>query len=735
MKQAKYVPWERLICCWFLPSGSTSSTSGFVPTQFGGPFVPRTRLKCNAVSRLVSLGIFALSATCSVPAQAVSEVMARPLGAPARTLATTETGAQAADIQAKALLAKIFQDHAILQRDKPILVWGEAASGEVVTVSLGNSTMHAQADGSGRWRVSLPAMTAGGPFVLAAQTRSGISQSVGDILVGDVFLCSGQSNMELPVNRTGDFYNEVANATNNTIRMLTVAHASSPTPRMEFSDPVAWQSASSHTVPEWSAACFYFARELQKSVHVPVGLVHSSWSGSNIRPWLSAAAFPALGGYGTALETLALYGKDRAAAQRQFAQSWQAWWRSKSGDRVGTEPWSVRNAEGASAGWLPAPPGLGDWRNWGVPELRDFTGLIWYRTHITLSAAQVKSAIRLDLGPINQVDETWINGQPLGNTFGYGTERSYSVAPGVLHPGDNLLVMNVLSTYGGGGLLAGGTQRALRLSGGSSIPLEESWQYRLVPAAIGYPPRAPWESVGGVTTLYNAMIAPLGSFGLRGAVWYQGESNTGEAQSYRALLAALMADWRRQFGPDLAFLVVQLPNYGHPQTVPEEDSGWAALREAQRAVVADDRHAGLAVTIDIGEPGNLHPTNKQDVGLRLARAARHVIYGEPISPSGPVALSAAQVGDQITVEFGDVDGALIAYSNNHPIGFELCGETPQSCRFSEAMIAGTQVVLPVPENRPPPNRVRYCWADSPICTLFDRSGLPAGPFQVPITHN
>jgi sialate O-acetylesterase len=594
-------------------------------------------------------------------------------------------------------------------------------------------------------------MSRGGPFELKAQTASGGVQSASDILVGDVFLCSGQSNMELPVNRTGDARNEIATSTNSRIRMVTVEHAASPTPLAEFGSPLKWQLAGPQTVAEWSAACFYFARELQKDQPVPIGLVHSSWGGSNIRPWMSAAAFRALGGYDTALDILTLYAKDPSAAQRQFAAQWEAWWREKTGDRPGSEPWAVGSANatrpqtnkhqarpqpagGANppAEWLTAPPGLGDWRYWEGAGLRDFTGLIWYRTHFTLTAAQAQSAARLDLGSINQVDQTWLNGRALGNTFGYGTERTYALPPGALNAGDNVLVVNVLSNYGGGGLLAGGAQRALRLSNDDSIPLPGPWQYRVVPANVGYPPRAPWESIGGLTTLYNAMIAPLGSFGLRGALWYQGESNTGEWRTYQKLLTALMADWRRQFSPDLPFLVVQLPNYGAPPIAPAENSDWASLREAQRTAVAADAHAGLAVTIDIGEPRNLHPTNKQDVGKRLARAARHVIYGESLPPSGPVAVDANSTGSQVVVNFRDIEDGLVAYSHERPIGFELCGDAAGSCRFAASSIDGSRIVIPVPQDGPKPRRVRYCWADSPVCTLFDRSGLPAGPFELPI---
>ncbi|HEY4973837.1 MAG TPA: sialate O-acetylesterase, partial [Steroidobacteraceae bacterium] len=370
------------------------------------------------------------------------------------------------------------------------------------------------------------------------------------------------------------------------------------------------------------------------------------------------------------------------------------------------------------------------WRTWGVAELQEFTGLVWYRTHFTLTAAQSKSAATLALGAINQVDQTWINGRALGNTFGYGTERTYSIAAGMLHAGENVLVVNVLSTYGGGGLLAGPTPRSLQLADGESIALDGAWQYRVVPPAMGYPPRAPWESVGGLSTLYNAMIAPLRAYGLRGVLWYQGESNTGEAHSYQSLLSGLMADWRRQFGAQLPFLIVQLPNFGPPPLAPAE-SGWAEVREAQRQAVAHDPHAGLAVTIDIGDAHNLHPTNKQDVGRRLARAARHVIYGESISPSGPVALSATRTGSEIAVEFGDLENGLVAYSHDSPIGFELCADASAGCRFAQSRIEGTRIMLSVPVATSP-TRVRYCWADSPVCTLFDRSGLPAGPFELNI---
>ena len=629
-----------------------------------------------------------------------------------------------AHAQPLTLMSGLFQDRAVLQRDRPIEVWGHAAGGETVTVALDTVSASAQAAADGQWSVTLPARGAGGPFILEAHGSSGSEQSAHDVLIGDVFLCSGQSNMELPVRRSGDTDSEIRNSTNDRIRMLTVSHAANPTPLSAFHDPVQWQSASPTTVPEWSATCFYFARELQKSVPVPIGLVHSSWGGSNIRPWLSAAALRA-NRYGPGIELLSLYAKDPSAAQAQFGKQWEQWWRGKTGQKPGTEPWVTGN----TAAWSSTPPQVGDWRFWGVPAMREFSGEVWFRTHITLTAAQAKSVTRLDLGAINMVDETWINGRVVGNTFGFDADRTYNLAPGLLHAGDNLLVVNTMSNYGSRGMLNSGSKRQLVLADGSALPLDGSWQYQVVPDPVGYPPRTPWEPVGGLSTLYNAMIAPLGHFRFRAALWYQGESNTGEWQSYQGLLTGLMADWRHQFGNELPFLVVQLPNYG-PQTTTPVESEWAGLREAQKQAVAHDPRAGLAVTIDIGDPQNLHPTNKQEVGRRLARAARHVVYGESIAPSGPVAVSATRAADKVVVDFRDVDGSLVAYSHESPIGFELCGASPQSCKFAEAHLDGTHVEL---AGGTAAQRVRYCWADSPVCTLFDKARLPAGPFELAIT--
>jgi sialate O-acetylesterase len=264
---------------------------------------------------------------------------------------------------------------------------------------------------------------------------------------------------------------------------------------------------------------------------------------------------------------------------------------------------------------------------------------------------------------------------------------------------------------------------------GSSAVLHD-WEYRM--AAEGQaPPSAPWQSAGGVSTLYNGMIAPLGRYGVRGVLWYQGESNTGEAGDYADLLRRLSTGLRTRFGARLPIVVVQLAGYGIPAIAPGE-SGWASLREAQRQVVDTDSRMALVIALDLGDRYDIHPPNKQELGRRAARAARHLVYGQPLSASGPVPLSAVRQGDAIVLRFADVDEALVAYGAEQPLGFEICGTAVNSCRYANGRIRKNEVVLDATSSHEA-TRVRYGWADNPVITLFDRAGLPAGPFEIAIS--
>jgi sialate O-acetylesterase len=367
-----------------------------------------------------------------------------------------------------------------------------------------------------------------------------------------------------------------------------------------------------------------------------------------------------------------------------------------------------------------------------VAELANHDGMVWYRRAFRLTPEQAAQPATLSLGAIDEVDQTWVNGRVIRNTFGWGARRTYRLQAGTLRAGANVVVVNVLSTWDAGGMTGPADELALTFDDGTRVSLADEWRYRPVPLSMGRPPRAPWETIAGLTTLYNGMVAPIGPFGLRAVAWYQGESNADEAAEYEKLLGALMASWRSQFGAGLPFLVVQLPSFGAVPTRPTE-ANWADLREAQRRAVAADGRAGLVVTIDLGEPDDIHPINKRDVGRRLARAARHVVYGEAIAPSGPVPLSAALEPAGVVVTFGHVEGSLVTYSADLAVGFELCGAGPESCRFVAGRIDGQRVALPfAASSARTPARVRFCWGPSPRCNLSDRSGLPVGPFEIPI---
>jgi sialate O-acetylesterase len=634
---------------------------------------------------------------------------------------------------AATLLNPVFQDHAVLQRDAPINVWGEASSRETVSVALGVQTASARADERGHWHATLPATAAGGPLQLEVRTQSGQVQTVSDVLVGDVWLCSGQSNMVLQVHRSLDARSEIANSADNAIRMLTVPETSSPRPLDRFAQPVMWKVASPATVPDFSAACFYFARELRKTVDVPMGLIVSAWGGSRIESWMSEAALRAAGGNDDALDVLALYAERPAAANARWGAMWEAWWLQTTHGRRESAPWSFKPA----GTWRVVPGALAYWEQWGVPELAGYNGMLWYRTTVTLSAKQAQQQAVLSLGSVDEMDQTWINGRPIGSApeaaqnpdplILPGAARAYALPRGTLKAGENVIVVNVLDTYSLGGLVG---PVALQFADGSTVRLNHEWRYQLPVAGIEEPPQPPWDPTRGKSVLYNAMIAPLSDLSMRGVAWYQGESNTGTPGTYRDLLTRFMTGWRDKFGAELPFLIVQLANYGQPPTAPVE-SGWAEVREAQRLAVANDAHAGLAVAIDIGERYDIHPSNKQEVGRRLARAARRVVYGEQIAPSGPVALSARRSGADVVVTFGDVADHLIAFSADGPIGFELCTRDAGSCRYANASIEGDRVHLDA-AGFAAATRVRYCWADSPVCTLFDTARLPAGPFQIDV---
>ncbi len=613
-------------------------------------------------------------------------------------------------------------DHAVLQRDAPIQVSGAGAPGARIVVTLAGDTADTAADATGAWKATLAPMPAGGPYDLVVTPAGQAASRAGDILVGDVFLCSGQSNMEFELKGAASGARAIEGSADPGLRLLAIDHATSPVVQPGFESHNPWRVSGPAEVGSFSAVCYLFGQQLRQQTGVPIGLIQATWSGSYIESWIGADAFRRLGGHDNALTVNALYGKSPADAEAEVGREWEAWWRAAY--PKGSEPWRGD----AQLQWKDVPLPWRNWTKWDAPDLKSNIALVWFKRDIDLTKGQAAQAAHLRLAELHEQIEVWVNGRPTAATFMWGGDSDLTLPPSSLHAGRNTIVVGVYSGYDPGGMFGPAEHMALTFADGTSSPLGAGWRYAHPAQPSSRPPMAPWFFYGGTTNLYNGMIAPLGDIRPRAVLWYQGESNTGDAGHYQALLSALKDSWRAQFRANTPFLIIQLPNFGAPASAPS-DSDWAAVREAQRRSVETDPVSALVVTIDLGLSNDLHPPNKQPVAARAARAAQHVVYGSTAPPSGPRPRRAVREGNLVSVDFTDVDGGLVAYSADSPIAFELCGAAAASCRFAPAHIQGNRVEIAAGAAQQG-ERVRYCWGDSPVCNLYDQDGLPVGPFEV-----
>ena len=609
-------------------------------------------------------------------------------------------------------------DYAVLQRDAEIPLTGNAAAGSAVTISIAGTEVSTNADATGDWRTALPALPAGGPYRLVIQDSEGIS-TFQNILVGDVILCSGQSNMEFPVYRALNPDGAIANSDNPNIRLLTIPHVTNTDAQDRLPAGTEWNVAGPDVVRDFSAVCYFTGQALQQENDVPVGLIDSSWGGSQIEAWLSADDLHDVGGFTEELSQLELYARDPRAAMAAYGKHWEAWWRSIDQDHA---PWA---GTVAGPGWKAAPDIMDDWKTYGDPEAATHLGRVWYGKTFSLSAKQARMGGSLSLGLFDDTDATWINGHFLGSTSSWTDARTYQVPSAFLKPGKNTIVVNVLNTYGKGGMLGPNDAVALSLSSGESLPLGADWMYRVVSEDRPGGPQLPWETVRGYTTIHNAMISPLTGFPLHAAIWYQGESNADRGMAYQPLLERLVKSWRAYFGADLPVVIVQLPGYDGMPDRPGP-SGWSDIREAQRRVAVNDPKTGLAVTIDAGDRTDIHPPNKQLVVRRILRVL-DILTGQSRGfEDGIVPIRAVRDKNRISLEMPN--GNLKAIGSARPIAFELCSDSG-TCEWADATLNGTRVDLVVPP-QVTPAEVRYCWGDAPICNLFSGDDVPVSPFRM-----
>ncbi|MGI4743664.1 MAG: sialate O-acetylesterase [Janthinobacterium lividum] len=627
-------------------------------------------------------------------------------------------------------LPALVGSHMVLQRGRAVPVWGWAAPGEAVSLTFRGKTYRASApDASGRWQATLPPTPAGGPYVLTVKGQNTITLT--DVLVGDVWLASGQSNMQYKVKDGPGGYQptqnadqEIAAANFPNIRFFTADQAVAYRPQAEAAG-TGWQVCSPATVASFSAVSYFFSRDLYQQYQVPMGVVVSSWGGTPAEAWVSAEGLRSFPEFGPRIATFATKTTSLNDDQRAYADQQRELMRNVRAHDKGYLPngqtWATPSVDARAWPTMPLP---GLWET--MPALATYDGIVWFRKEIDLPAAMASQPLTLTLGKIDDIDSTYINGVKVGSTNGYEKLRTYQVPAGVLRPGRNVLAVRVVDQGGGGGIAGQPDQLALR-GAGQTLSLAGPWQYQ-----VGLPPQdqpvapAPGGGQMAPTTLYNAMIAPLQPFAFKGVIWYQGETNADRAAQYRTLFPALIADWRQHFGADLPFLFVQLANFQPVQPQPAA-SAWAELREAQAMALQLPR-TGMATAIDIGDPADIHPHNKQEVGRRLALAARRVAYGDnKLVYSGPTYTSMAVAGPAIRLKFAQLGTGLLAKGGEALQGFAVAG-ADQKFYWATARLVGNEVVVQS-EQVPSPVAVRYDWADSPNGNLYNKENLPAVPFR------
>lgn len=622
-------------------------------------------------------------------------------------------------LYADVTLPKIFSDNMVLQRNKTIPVWGSANVNEKITVEFDHQTKKTKADKNGKWIVRLDNETAGGPYQLTVKGKNTII--INDVLVGEVWICSGQSNMEMPIEGWGKIDNykeEIANANYPMIRHFKVPNQVSSTPLTDVSGG-SWQICSPATAGDFSAVAYFFGRELYNKLKVPIGLLNTSWGGTIVETWTSRKAFENSDEFKSMIAGMPSLNLDSLAKVKTQETRKRLEALQGSLDVTDVDTW--KDAGSNDSKWPKMQlPNL-----WESQQIGDLDGFVWFRKAINISAEDAGKTGTLYLSMIDDNDITYVNGVKVGSTDGYNVKREYTVPENILKEGRNMIAVRVEDTGGGGGIY--GDSADMKISIGTDvINLAGKWKFRVEKITSGS------SSIGPnsyPTLLFNAMVNPLIPFAMEGIIWYQGESNAGRAYQYSKAFPLMINDWRSRWGEgDFPFYFVQLASFNAANGNSNNGSTWAELRESQTKTLSLP-NTGMAVTADIGDATNIHPKDKQGVGKRLAAIAFHDVYGENIVYSGPMCQSMKINGNKIVISFTHTgSGLMVKDKYGYLKGFEIAG-ADRKFHYAKAYIGGSDVVVYADEVTDPV-AVRYGWADDAgDDNLFNKEGFPASPFR------
>lgn len=616
-------------------------------------------------------------------------------------------------LHADVKLPSVFSDNMMLQRDKVIKVWGWADKGETVEVRFNGQVKKTKANKDGKWSLQLLPMAYGGPYTMDVKGKKN-SITLQNILIGEVWLCSGQSNMEWSVNNVNNAQEEISNANYPQIRSFNVIKDISVQPKDALQGE--WAVCSPETVGRYSAVAYFFARKLHQELGIPIAIINSSWGGTDIETWTSPETFGKLDS------------KYRARYDKLDISNFDEFVKKNEENKKKYEE-VLNNDPGIAAKWFNPSFDASSWKKMNVAkywdgELSSVDGSVWFRYNVTLPEEVKGKKATLSLGAIDDNDITWVNGVKVGETNGAGTKRVYAL-DNVLNAGTNTIVVKIVDTGGPGGI-CGKAEDVYLECDGKRYPLVGEWLYKasVTNKEFNFVDVSPNMNP---SLLYNAMINPITQFGIKGAIWYQGENNAGQAYNYRTLFPTMINDWRAKWGYEFPFYWVQLANFMAKNDAPKE-SDWAELREAQTMTLSLPQ-TGEAVITDIGEANDIHPRNKQDVGIRLALNALYKDYGKKdVIFSGPTFKSMAVSGNKIVIEYDHV-GSGLQTTNKYGYleGFTIAG-ADKKFEWAKAYIDGNKVVV-YSDKIANPVAVRYSWANNPDVNLFNKEGLPAAPFR------